>query len=390
MTAESAIGVVGASVRAAMQSLLRAGFQGWGIDLFADRDLKRLAPCSTCPSDSFPKSLPSLITNFPPGPIIYTGGLENHPEVVSELAVNRMLWGNPPEVLNRVRDPHVVNRILKTTGRCPGLVPPGDPCPGTGRWLRKPLRSSSGFGIRFAAPHESASSGHYFQEFIEGSSLSALFISTGMDIDGNNQTHLLGITEQLIGQPWLHARPFAYCGNIGPIPLQHEAMMSLLLSASRLSSDTGLRGLWGIDFILSDGIPFPVEVNPRYTAAIEILELGLGLSCMSLHRDCFEKTSSSLQVYASRKVSTVICKAIYYAPHRIIYPHSGPWDEDLATAFDPWRVPSFADIPEAQSVIEAGFPVLTLFAKGSTAMDCIRGLQSRAGEMDRIFAGNTP
>jgi uncharacterized protein len=390
MTAESTIGVVGASVRASVQSLLRAGFQGWGIDLFADRDLKRLAPCSICPTESFPSSLPALSANFPPGPIIYTGGLENHPEVVSELAVNRALWGNPLEVLDRVRDPHVINRILNATGRCPGLVPQGDPCPGTGRWLRKPLRSSSGFGIRFAAPNEPTSPSHYFQEFIEGSSLSTLFISTGKDVDGNNQTHLLGITEQLIGQTWLHAKPFAYCGNIGPIPLQNEVVMSLCRSASKLSRDTGLRGLWGIDFILSDGIPFPVEVNPRYTAAIEILELGLGLSCMSLHRDCFEKTSFSTKLIESKDCSMLVGKAIYYAPHHINIPHSGPWDEDLAGAFDPWRVPAYADIPEAGSIIEAGFPVLTLFAKGSTATDCIRGLQSRAEELDRIFAGNTP
>ncbi|WP_217551268.1 ATP-grasp domain-containing protein, partial [Pantoea sp. GbtcB22] len=73
-----------------------------------------------------------------------------------------------------------------------------------GRWLRKPLKSGGGLGIRFSKPGESASPHHYFQEFIDGTPMSALY----------GGTTLLGVTEQLIGEPWLHATPFAYCGNI--------------------------------------------------------------------------------------------------------------------------------------------------------------------------------
>ena len=42
----------------------------------------------------------------------------------------------------------------------------------------------------------------------------------------------------------------------------------------------------------------------------------------------------------------IVGKAIYYAPHRIAFPAAGPWDADLASPFDPWRLPGFADIPE--------------------------------------------
>ena len=40
------VGVVGASARAAVHSLGRAGFATWAVDLFADRDLARVAPCA--------------------------------------------------------------------------------------------------------------------------------------------------------------------------------------------------------------------------------------------------------------------------------------------------------------------------------------------------------
>src|SRR5262245_45510223 len=99
------VGVVGASARAAVHSLARAEIPAWACDLFTDRDLKLAANCARCPFDSYPDALATLAEQFPPGPILYTGGLENHPRVVAQLSAKRELWGNGPEVLNRVRDP---------------------------------------------------------------------------------------------------------------------------------------------------------------------------------------------------------------------------------------------------------------------------------------------
>ena len=39
-----------------------------------------------------------------------------------------------------------------------------------------------------------------------------------------------------------------------------------------LARGCGLRGLFGVDFVLSEGVPWPVEINPRYTASVEVLE----------------------------------------------------------------------------------------------------------------------
>ena len=59
-------------------------FAAWAVDLFADRDLKRIAPTSRCPADGYPEALPELCDAFPPGPVLYAGGLENHPPLVRE------------------------------------------------------------------------------------------------------------------------------------------------------------------------------------------------------------------------------------------------------------------------------------------------------------------
>src|SRR5262249_6268277 len=120
----------------------------------------------------------------------------------------------------------------------------------------KPLHSAGGLGIRRAHPGEAPSPHHYFQEFIDGTPMSVLYCGTT----------LLGVTQQLVGEPWLHAKPFAYCGNIGPLDTPPPA----------LATRADLCGVWGIDFISHDGVPHVLEVNPRYTASAEVLEHGTG------------------------------------------------------------------------------------------------------------------
>ncbi|HKB02483.1 MAG TPA: hypothetical protein VKD90_09695, partial [Gemmataceae bacterium] len=84
--------IVGASARAAAASARRAGFDPWCADLFGDADLARLAPDSVrCPADKSPAGLIDTLRDAPPGPLIYTGGLENHPKLVRALAGLRTL-----------------------------------------------------------------------------------------------------------------------------------------------------------------------------------------------------------------------------------------------------------------------------------------------------------
>ena len=71
-------------------------------------------------------------------------------------------------------------------------------------------------------------------------------------------------------------------------------------------------------------------------------------------------------------------------------PAASAWDADLAGPFDPWRLPAFADIPAPGEPIEAGSPVLTVFASGFTPDGCRRQLQSRAAELDGLFGTSDP
>jgi predicted ATP-grasp superfamily ATP-dependent carboligase len=378
-----AVGVVGASVRAAVGSLLRAGFAAWAVDLFADRDLRRMAPCVRCPADDYPDALPHLADGFPAGPVIYTGGLENRPDVVRELAARRPLWGNPPDVLETARDPFFISRALGPRGMnfaSPEVHPAYAPPPMDCEWLLKPRSGAGGVGIRRWKPGDplpAHPARWYFQQFINAAPASAVFVTEG------ERTALLGVTEQLTGEPWLHAGPFRYAGNVGPLWVNPTWAYLLQRTGETLAVAAGLRGVWGIDFMdVPDEGPFPVEVNPRYTAGVEVLEHAIGVPFLLGHAAAFGGFPVPLAGVVMRRV---VGKAIYFAPRRVVFPASGPWDADLAGDVHPWRLPAFADIPEPGEVIEPGAPVLTFFAKGSTPDECRSRLQSTAAELDVLF-----
>src|SRR3954469_6116964 len=97
--------IVGASVRAAAHSALRAGLRPGGIDLFADCDLAAIGPAVRVPPEAYPEGLEDRAAAQPSGPWMYTGGLENDPELVDRIARKRPLWGVRGDALRAVRDP---------------------------------------------------------------------------------------------------------------------------------------------------------------------------------------------------------------------------------------------------------------------------------------------
>ncbi|MFP6650011.1 MAG: hypothetical protein VB817_11140, partial [Pirellulaceae bacterium] len=133
--------IVGASIRAAAFSALRAGFQPAGADLFADRDLVASVPVLKV--HHYPRQLSRALENWPGTDWLYTGALENHPRLVGQMAQQGRLLGNSPSVLDRLARPLDLQKVLRSAGlACPRMAL--DP-PGTRQgWLRKPVYSSGG------------------------------------------------------------------------------------------------------------------------------------------------------------------------------------------------------------------------------------------------------
>lgn len=380
MTPPSNLLIFGASTRAAAFSALRAGMQPWCVDLFADLDLRARCPAMTLPSETYPEGFRDVMgLDLPPGPWMYTGGLENRPALVEALANHRPLWGNPPCVLKQVRNPEMVAALLAARGVPAPAVwsASSGQLPRDGRWVLKPRAGAGGTGIRFWLPGSTAPPDfqrYYLQEYVEGLNCSAIYAA------GNDWCWMVGLTLQLVGQPWLGAAPFHYCGSIGPLDVDWQALRNLECLGTSLAHAFELRGVFGVDCVLRDDVPYPVEVNPRYTASVEVLEHATGVPALHLHRRAFDPDCPEAR--NGRSVGPIVGKAILFARGPVTFPVEGPWMATLRNPGDVWDLPAFADIPAAGTAIRAGRPILTFFTRADSVPACREALQQIAADLD--------
>jgi predicted ATP-grasp superfamily ATP-dependent carboligase len=376
--------IFGASTRAAAFSALRAGLRPWCADLFADADLEARCPVIRVPSDVYWRAFVELVGRELRGPWMYTGALENRPGTVRAMARVRPLWGNAFfPALALARSPNSWSSLLKRARLpCPAVRRTLFSAPPEGRWLLKSVLGAGGrhvFWLWDKRSRRGPGGLRYFQEYIEGDSCAALYVGDG------KRARLLGVTWQLVGEPWLHARPFHYCGSIGPLPPEPALRQALERLGDVLAAGCGLRGIFGVDFILRDGTPWPVEINPRYTASVEVLEYAAGVPALALHRQVFDPTAPAPSI-PPVKEGSFLGKAILFAREALTFPEDGPWMAVLREPRPVDAVPPFADIPNAGERIETGRPVLTFFTWGESPGACRDALQLIAADLDcRLF-----
>jgi predicted ATP-grasp superfamily ATP-dependent carboligase len=205
------------------------------------------------------------------------------------------------------------------------------------------------------------------QEKIDGQLMSACFLANG------KQALLIGLTCQYTGSPELGAPPFAWCGNTAPYK---DSKLENLISKEiqYLTEGSGLVGVNGIDFILHEGIPYLVEVNPRWTGSVELFERLYGLNIFRLHVNaCQGKLPESLPVLP---VQPVIRKGILYARR----------DTTLGDT-SAWKKKGIADIPHTGETISKGAPICTVFSEGRDATDCWDKVMAKAQSLRNEICG---
>jgi predicted ATP-grasp superfamily ATP-dependent carboligase len=399
--------VLGASARALAESAARAGWSVYAADLFRDLDLEAWArravqvpAVATTSSPGYPSGLRTAAAGFPDGaPWCYTGGIENHPDLVDALAAERRLAGNSGRVLRALRDPAVVADAARSAGLAypkTAFTPVAIPRDGT--FLVKPLRGAGGRGIArwTAAAEESLRTGHardtprIWQEFVAGVPISAAYCMSA------GRSRLLGASRQLVGEPWCHAREFSWCGAVtgGEPPAVED---SLLDGLDRLGAVLAERvrpvGLVGIDLIVDgSGTMSVIEINPRPTASMELYERGGTGSLARLHLaacgcDGGDVETSPSPIAADRPGARA--KAVLFAESEThvsaslaeaLTSHSRFWGEADGGC------PAVRDLPRPGSVLAAGAPAVTVFACGHDGDDALATLRSRVAPIDALLA----
>ena len=381
--------IVGGSTRAAAWSAVRAGWQPVCADLFADEDTRQVAEVISV--RDYPRSLPDDVARVQAEGWFYTGALENYPDIIEQLsqpnATYGPLWGTTAAALRLVRDPQWLASTLREAS-LPALTvrPETSPPPTDGIWMQKPIASAGGRAIRVwdrSAERAALAEPHYFQQRARGESCSALFRAE------SHRVEWLGASRQLIHFELSRAPiPFAYCGSVGPIDrvgtavsISESVRFTLTRIAQTVTQAAALQGLFSIDFLLNGHDICPTEINPRYTASVEVLELANGRALLPTRNGHGENAPRqdrlSVEEGAARPF---VAKLILYAAHRFTAPDLTP----LLHRESLWQTPLLADIPAPGTVIEPEWPICTVLADGSSFEQCQANLMLRVQQLKRL------
>lgn len=366
--------LVGLTVRMLAELAVRAGYPVMALDYFGDADLRALCPSRSLLRDyNLPYSVAGLVnaaSDLAAPAVVYSANLENYPAEVARLSQGRRLLGNGPETLALVRDPARLAAALHAGG----FVFPETIMAGTCQtpdlvrsWLWKPLNSGGGHGIRLWRKGHPPKEG-ILQERLAGMVGSAAFVANG------REAALLGLTEQLVGQPAFGASGFHYCGNLASPRLPPDELAALLTEAraivSHLSQTFGLWGVNGLDFIWRAGRIWTLEVNPRPSASLELLDLAYGLRVFEAHVQSFSGHLPHFGLEQALANGAAAGKAIVYAPH----------DVNVGDTSD-WAAEGIRDIPHPYEQIRRQQPICTLLTTAATPSACLHQLRARAAAL---------
>ena len=354
--------LVGVSARALAESAARAGCDVTAIDAYNDLDLQRVARTIAAPRHDDGRvdalALARASHHVEADAVSYLSNFENAPDAVAALARGRTLLGNRPPVLRRVRDPLVLARALSQLGLPTPLVRASAPPPAdaTG-WLLKPRSSGGGHGIARWTRGMRVPRSAVLQQRVRGVPGSIVFIADGA------QSFPLALTRQLVGDPEFGAGGFAYCGSI--LEPHHPVLFAHAIELARLvTREFALRGACGIDFIARDSMPYALEVNPRPTASMELVERSTGCSIWLAHAAGCSRTLHAPPAPAHHAEG----KAVLYARRAVVLGDTTRWLAD----------PDVRDIPAPGERIARGSPICTIFARGRTSALCYAALVRRA------------
>lgn len=383
----------GLSTRALAESAVRGGERVCTLDYFGDMDQKSLVENYSLLRDyRLPFSAENLLCvsdGLEFENVVYTSNLENHPKVVAALTNRANVIGNDAEVLRKIRNWCVLRAVCrKNSIHHPQTFLPGEErlAPKQINWLCKPAYGGGGGGIKpwSGSPLKRC---HILQACVEGLPASAAFVANG------EKAVVIGLTRQLIGNHELGGKGYGWCGNILPPPLDDDQNRSILESVERmvtlLTRHFGLKGVCGIDFVVSERAnerlhPYLVEVNPRYTASMELMEWAYGLNIYTLHIEAFDGHLPQFSL-AEHLNGPSFGKGIVFAHQSI-----------LIRKTDQWWERGRRDIPYPGDTIESGHPVCTVFARGDTHDACLENLLRSAasvrreiGDTKRTFHGKS-
>ncbi len=365
--------LVAPSARMLAESAKRAGYDFVALDYFGDLDTCEAGECHSLNhtysdnldgEDRCVERLYKHIGAMDFTHLIYGSGFENRPEYIAELEKRYKVLGNSSEALRRIRNWENFFSALKKIGiahpeSC--VVDRGEVKDFDGDWIVKPLNSGGGHGIfRIGEEMDFGALGEkvLLQEYVNGKAISASLISDGKD------AVCLSTTEQLIGTAFNRYR---YVGNIAPLDEDKDLLREIEEVSRKIVEEFELVGSVGVDMMLSNDVPYVIEVNPRVQGSMEVVEKVCGKNVVDLHiRACLHGIDIAALEEELKKM-----RSPRHFGRKILFA-----DRDLKFCVEKQEVDFAKDVPHHDEAVRERDPICTVVASGKTRDECYAALVS--------------
>lgn len=361
------------SGRALAASARRAGFAPLVADAFGDVDTRQIAGGVEVLPDAFAHgfrvrtliaALDQLAASAPtpPAGLVLGAGFEDAPGLVARLADRFPLLGCPAATISHAKDPLRLAALLRDLGIATpetSIAPPPD---GTG-WLSKRIGGSGGGHVAVCRASVKGQRDRYYQRRIDGDLVSMLGVMRG-------RRAAFAFTTQWCSP--IPRRPFRFGGIAGPVDIEADLEARLVDIGLDVGAALGLVGLVSFDFVVANGEPYLVDVNPRPSASLDVLDDAAG-------------TLFKAHIAACGGGDPVEVLAREWRPRRaagLRYVYADASDF-AAPALDwpDWT----SDRPLPATRIRRYQPIATIHAAGTTLAEVEQSLDERASELERLL-----
>lgn len=357
------------SARSFAESAKRSGYRITTIDAYADKETLALAELCIivdCDQQGFNAlALLAAVNELEAGQylgFVYGSGFEAQPELLQAISAKIPLLGNTAVTVAKIKTAFSFFAHLNQLNIPFPKVIESFPVAPKQRCLKKFAAGSGGTHIRWVNnTNQSLEPNYYYQEHINGCSVSLLFLADGSSVK------VLGFNEQ-----WLYpsaVMPFRYGGAVSQLVLPTHIQEQLVKSAQKITLAFGLLGLNSLDAIVSKDIAYVLEINPRLTATI-----GLYAESNLLQQHILACLGQLPSIEVDVKESSA--HALVYAPADLMITTGLAWPN--------WTVDT-PDMTKKNTLIKMGEPVCTVVAQSADAERAKQLVQTRVTLMQQIL-----
>jgi predicted ATP-grasp superfamily ATP-dependent carboligase len=349
--------VAGFATRHVAQSARRAGYTVYAVDHFCDQDLTWCTEdCATFGEVAeLPEKIAELAARHPVDALVVTSGAEAVGTAIP-------LCGTPPRKVERFLDKLEIQRFFE------GLDVPVPPLAGSDHYpvMVKPRRGAGGWRNAVARTEEELRRWeetwpdvpYVAQALVDGIPSSVSCVADG------RRARAVAVNRQILRGNGESAHGFA--GSV--TPFSHPLAGEMIACAERIAAASGCVGSVGIDFMAGEK-PWAIEINPRFQATLDTVELATGESVFAMHMDACRGVLPAARPAARR----VAVRRILFAERDMRL------DADLSVL-----APRIADIPWPGTEFEEGHALVSVYGCAETEAGAYADLERTVEAVRRL------